>query len=165
MSRISRMTATMDVSARIRAYHASGLHAPVFDATGGRIGDVAAAQGLAGGGYSGYVRGPGTTTSDEAVTVALSRDEFVIRAWAASRIGAANLYHMNRTGQIPTRPQNIINRTTTATASTVNNNHEAPQITLTPGAIQIHGLNAVHAVEELQRELAGRFEQTGGRHG
>ena len=162
MSRISRMTATMDVTARVRAYHANGLNAPVW--TGGRVGDVAAAYGLAGGGYSGYVRGPGTTTSDEATTVNLSRDEFVIRAWAASRIGAANLYHMNRTGQLPP-PQNIIQRNSTATASTVNNNHEAPQITLTPGAIQIHGLTAVHAVEELQRELAGRFEQTAGRHG
>ena len=49
--------------------------------------------------------------------------------------------------------------------STVDRSVSENHVHLAPGSIQIHGLNAVHAVEELQRELAGRFEQTGGRHG
>lgn len=53
-----------------------------------------------GGGPSGYVRGPGTTTSDSIPTL-LSDREFVIRASSARRIGIGNLERMNATGTLP----------------------------------------------------------------
>lgn len=48
------------------------------------------------------VRGPGTPTSDS-VPAALSKDEFVIKAKSARRIGYSALNHMNQTGDIPMR--------------------------------------------------------------
>lgn len=58
------------------------------------------------GGPSGYVSGPGTTTSDSIPTM-LSDEEFVIRAWAAKRIGIDNLNQMNRTGSIQSDPSRL----------------------------------------------------------
>ena len=55
---------------------------------------------LSSGGPSGYVTGPGTTTSDSIPTM-LSDQEYVMRAWAAKRIGIDNLNQMNKTGNIP----------------------------------------------------------------
>lgn len=67
---------------------------PVTRSAGGPIG-------LASGGY-GKVVGPGTTTSDS-IPALLSDQEYVIRAWAAKRIGLSNLDAMNATGRIPSR--------------------------------------------------------------
>ncbi|MEK0215840.1 tape measure protein [Bifidobacterium mongoliense] len=67
----------------------------VHRATGGQIPGFAD-----GGGPSGYVQGPGTSTSDS-IHAMLSNDEFVIRAWAAKRIGIENLYRLNATGKLP----------------------------------------------------------------
>ncbi|MDN6719138.1 MAG: hypothetical protein L0L38_00580 [Bifidobacterium mongoliense] len=67
----------------------------VHRATGGQIPGFAD-----GGGPSGYVQGPGTSTSDS-IHAMLSTDEFVVRAWAAKRIGIENLYRMNATGKLP----------------------------------------------------------------
>lgn len=67
----------------------------VHRATGGQIPGFAD-----GGGPSGYVQGPGTSTSDS-IHAMLSNDEFVVRAWAAKRIGIENLYRMNATGKLP----------------------------------------------------------------
>jgi len=67
---------------------------PVTRSVGGPIG-------LASGGY-GKVVGPGTTTSDS-IPALLSDQEYVIRAWAAKRIGMSNLDVMNATGRIPSR--------------------------------------------------------------
>lgn len=53
--------------------------------------------GRAGGGP---VWGPGTATSDSILTK-LSNGEFVVRTWAANRIGYDRLAFMNATGQIP----------------------------------------------------------------
>lgn len=98
LSRIQGMTATMSVSARVQVYHANGLNAPV--ATGGYMADVAAANGLAGGGmaktfhYGGEVFGPGTTTSDD-VPARLSRREFVQRAAAVDYYGTDVMYALN----------------------------------------------------------------------
>ncbi len=50
----------------------------------------------------GWVEGPGSPTSDS-VLLAASRREFVLKAWAAQRLGAANLAYMNSTGQLPQR--------------------------------------------------------------
>lgn len=52
-----------------------------------------------GGGPYGLVRGPGSTTSDS-IPVMLSDREYVIRAWAAQRIGLAALNRLNRTGKV-----------------------------------------------------------------
>lgn len=46
--------------------------------------------------------GPGTEKSDS-VPAALSKNEFVIRAKSAKRIGYDVLNHMNRTGEVPMR--------------------------------------------------------------
>ncbi len=54
-------------------------------------------QRLASGGPSGYVSGPGTSTSDSIPTW-LSDGEYVIRAAAARKIGLQNLNRANRTG-------------------------------------------------------------------
>lgn len=48
----------------------------------------------------GWIDGPGSPTSDS-VTVNASRNEFMIQARAAMRLGAANLEYMNRTGELP----------------------------------------------------------------
>lgn len=108
-----RPTMTVDVYQNVRRLTLGQTEA----ATGGRIGDLPV-RGLAGGGratdtmpilttdFSGKVTGPGTTTSDEALLTALSREEFVLRAWAAQKIGYDNLYYMNRTGQLPERLAN-----------------------------------------------------------
>lgn len=91
-ARIDRLVATIKVRAdnsHVGIYHRAGLDAPV--ATGGRVGDVADALGLANGGT---VRGPGTRTSDS-VPALLSRDEFVIRAAAAEYYGPNFLYALN----------------------------------------------------------------------
>ncbi|MFI8744479.1 phage tail tape measure protein [Pseudomonas sp. NPDC077186] len=50
----------------------------------------------------GWIEGPGSPTSDS-VLVAGSRGEFMLKAWAAQRLGAANLAYMNSTGQLPQR--------------------------------------------------------------
>ena len=71
--------------------HASG--GLVHRAFGGPI------QHLASGGPSGFVTGPGTTTSDSIPTM-LSDQEYVLRAWAAKRIGIDNLNRMNATGSM-----------------------------------------------------------------
>ena len=48
----------------------------------------------------GWVDGPGSPTSDS-LLMKLSRREFVVQARAAQRLGAANLEHINRTGELP----------------------------------------------------------------
>ncbi|WP_374980220.1 phage tail tape measure protein [Pseudomonas solani] len=48
----------------------------------------------------GWIDGPGSPTSDS-VTVNASRNEYMIQARAAMRLGAANLEYMNRTGELP----------------------------------------------------------------
>lgn len=48
----------------------------------------------------GWIDGPGSPTSDS-VLVAASRDEFMLQARAARRLGATNLEFMNRTGELP----------------------------------------------------------------
>lgn len=70
----------------------------IHRANGGQI------QHLADGGPNGYVTGPGTTTSDSIPTL-LSDKEYVVRAWAAKRIGISNLDQMNRTGDLPVKTQ------------------------------------------------------------
>ncbi len=54
----------------------------------------------------GWIEGPGSPTSDS-VLVAGSRGEFMLKAWAAQRLGAANLAYMNSTGQLPQREPHI----------------------------------------------------------
>ena len=102
MSRISRMTATMDVKARIRSYHASGLHAPV-GATGGYMADIAEAYSnrLATGGQAvrvrptGLLNGPGTGTSDD-IFARLSTREFITNADATAYYGVPFMYALNQ---------------------------------------------------------------------
>jgi tape measure domain-containing protein len=65
----------------------------VHRATGGIV------QRLASGGPSGFVTGPGTSTSDSIPTW-LSDGEYVIRAAAARKIGLQNLDRANRTGSL-----------------------------------------------------------------
>ncbi|BBT17008.1 hypothetical protein WP8S17C03_30570 [Metapseudomonas otitidis] len=48
----------------------------------------------------GWIDGPGSPTSDS-ITVHASRNEYMIQARAAMRLGAANLEYMNRTGELP----------------------------------------------------------------
>lgn len=71
-----------------RRINANPLYVPIR-----AKGTVARAQG-------GYVRGPGTTTSDS-ILAALSDKEYVLRAWAVERLGLARLDHMNRYGSLP----------------------------------------------------------------
>jgi hypothetical protein len=56
-------------------------------------------QRLASGGPSGFVSGPGTSTSDSIMTW-LSDGEYVIRAAAARKIGLQNLNRANATGKL-----------------------------------------------------------------
>ena len=67
-------------------------------ADGGRVGDALAVYGMTDGGR---VYGSGTSTSDTAANVALSNDEYVVRAWAARMIGYDRLDYMNATGRLP----------------------------------------------------------------
>lgn len=48
----------------------------------------------------GWIDGPGSPTSDS-VSMLGSRNEFVLQARAALRLGASNLEYMNRTGELP----------------------------------------------------------------
>lgn len=64
---------------------------------GGRGISIPGVEGKATGGP---IRGPGTTTSDS-ILIAASDREYMLRAWAADKIGQANLDYMNRTGRIP----------------------------------------------------------------
>lgn len=50
----------------------------------------------------GWVDGPGSPTSDS-IHLRASRNEFVLQARAAQRLGAMNLEHLNRTGELPGR--------------------------------------------------------------
>ncbi len=77
--------------------------------TGGlvRRSEGGAVQHLAAGGPSGYVMGPGTTTSDSIPTM-LSNKEYVVRAWAAKRIGIDNLNRMNSTGSMGADPSALL---------------------------------------------------------
>ncbi|MDF3840487.1 phage tail tape measure protein [Pseudomonas citronellolis] len=52
----------------------------------------------------GWVDGPGSFTSDS-IRLNASRGEFVLQARAAQRLGAMNLEHMNRTGELPGRAE------------------------------------------------------------
>lgn len=96
IARIRNRSATVDIYTR--TMNRNGLNAEA--ATGGRIGDVARAYGLAGGGSprrqpAGRVYGPGTPTSDSVVDVALSRDEFVVKAAASQHYGYDAMYALN----------------------------------------------------------------------
>lgn len=48
----------------------------------------------------GWIDGPGSPTSDS-ISMLGSRNEFVLQARAALRLGASNLEYMNRTGELP----------------------------------------------------------------
>ncbi|WP_236202310.1 hypothetical protein, partial [Pseudomonas pseudonitroreducens] len=50
----------------------------------------------------GWIDGPGSYTSDS-IRVNASRGEYMLQARAAQRLGAMNLEHMNRTGELPGR--------------------------------------------------------------
>ncbi len=50
----------------------------------------------------GWIDGPGSNTSDS-IRVNASRGEYMLQARAAQRLGAMNLEHMNRTGELPGR--------------------------------------------------------------
>ncbi|MDF3931399.1 phage tail tape measure protein [Pseudomonas citronellolis] len=50
----------------------------------------------------GWVDGPGSYTSDS-ITLNASRGEYVLQARSAQRLGAMNLEHLNRTGELPGR--------------------------------------------------------------
>lgn len=50
----------------------------------------------------GWIDGPGSFTSDS-IRVNASRGEYMLQARAAQRLGAMNLEHMNRTGELPGR--------------------------------------------------------------
>jgi len=67
--------------------------------SGGRGGHLLAAggliRGMAGGGFSGFVRGPGGPTADKAGLFALSNGEYVMRAAAVARYGKGALDAMN----------------------------------------------------------------------
>lgn len=81
-----------------------GAAADAQAAAGGasdQAGEIISGQPLkrAGGGW---IDGPGTPTSDS-IPVLASRKEFMLKAWSAQRLGAANLEHMNRTGELPGR--------------------------------------------------------------
>lgn len=52
----------------------------------------------------GWVDGPGSFTSDS-IRLNASRGEYVLQARAAQRLGAMNLEHMNRTGELPGRAE------------------------------------------------------------
>lgn len=98
LDRISRMTVTVDVRARM--LNANGFNAPV--ATGGYMQDVADAyyNRLAVGGQamrirpSGYLSGPGTGTSDS-IPARLSTKEFVMNASATQHYGPDFMYRLN----------------------------------------------------------------------
>ena len=160
MNRINRMTATMDVTSRIRVHHANGLNA--YAAQGGKVGDVVAAQGMSDGGR---VHGPGTTTSDEAALVALSHGEFVIREWAARAIGYDQLEHANKTGSLPTEHR----MQATPAAYTVNYSvpQAEPQVTnhYHVQALEFPGVRVAAEVERVMDRLPELAQQRGVRRG
>lgn len=110
----AKLTATDNASGKVhsllddlRSIASGAWNATINFLTGKKSGggEVRRANGgivsrLAMGGPSGYVRGPGTTTSDSIPTL-LSDREYVIRAAAAKKIGISTLDQMNRTGQTP----------------------------------------------------------------
>ena len=85
--------------------------APAGKFAGGAVGraDGGAVGFAAGGGPYGLVRGPGTTTSDS-IPAMLSDQEFVVRAWAAKKIGLSKLNEMNRTGKIPAASTSLVQK-------------------------------------------------------
>jgi len=58
------------------------------------------AQGRAGGGPIGYVRGPGSTTSDS-IPAWMSDKEYVVKAESTSKVGLAALDYINEHGELP----------------------------------------------------------------
>jgi hypothetical protein len=176
LARIQGMTATMSVTARIRTYHANGLNAPV--ATGGLVGDVASAYGLAGGGmlpktyhYGGMVYGPGTPTSDD-VPARLSRKEFVHRAAAVDYYGSDLMYALNQK-RIPReyfaamgfadggspgyayQPQRVTTGTAQAFGGT--------SISTGDINVTVQGSTSDAMLEDFARQLPARIAQAGGR--
>jgi TP901 family phage tail tape measure protein len=55
----------------------------------------------------GWIDGPGSYTSDS-IRLNASRGEFVLQARSAQRLGAMNLEHMNRTGQLPPGRESLV---------------------------------------------------------
>lgn len=153
LDRISRMSATV----QIRAHHAAGFHAPMAD--GGRTGDaLGTVRGMTSGGR---VSGPGTTTSDTAGIIAVSNDEYVLRAWAASRIGYQNLDYANRYGRFPEqRLRSPMVRT--GTAAHTSDHSRTVHVTFGAGAFHISGLSGAAAAEDFMRQASAALEQLGG---
>lgn len=122
---------------KVKAAFGFSTGGAVHRAAGGNI------PGFAGGGDpSGYVQGPGTSTSDS-IHAMLSNDEFVVRAWAAKRIGIENLYRMNATGTLPTKTgQPII-----SAAPTISNTFVIPE--------QNEKILANQVARTIVREMAG----------
>jgi len=81
---VNYIGAEADTSAAARANSTAGdlLNPPIKRAAGG------------------WVDGPGSPTSDS-VLLAASRNEFILKASSAQRLGAANLAYMNATGELP----------------------------------------------------------------
>ena len=78
-----------------------------------------------GGGPYGLVRGPGTTTSDS-IPVMLSDQEYVIRAWAARKIGLETLNRMNRTGKVEKTVTSMVSPTIVQPVTITNNGMRDP---------------------------------------
>ena len=78
-----------------------------------------------GGGPYGLVRGPGTTTSDS-IPVMLSDQEYVIRAWAARKIGLETLNKMNRTGKVEKTVTSVVSPTVVQPVTITNNGMKDP---------------------------------------
>lgn len=84
----------------------------------------------------GYIRGPGTTTSDS-IPAMLSDREYVLRAWATDRIGVDRLEYMNRTGRLPHFADGgHVLASPYSTTSTVNTTSSTVS-----GGLTIHNLN------------------------
>lgn len=83
---------------------AGGIGGSIHIGGGGSQGGIGAAAGAAIGGFAsgGRIAGPGTETSDS-IAAWLSKNEYVISAKAARRIGYSALDYMNQTGELPSR--------------------------------------------------------------
>lgn len=120
---------------------------------GGGLGDLVSTIGGFFGGFfanGGRIYGQGTPTSDS-VPIMASRDEFMVRAWAAKKLGYDALRYINATGQLPQAlaTGGIVGRAPAQQSVSVS----APSVTNQVSQILVHDAEEAARVQGSTREF------------
>ena len=112
--------------------------------SGATVGSAYVARKAARHAGGGLITGPGTGTSDD-VPILASNREFMLREWAASKIGLDRLNYMNRTGRIPAYAAGGLITPTGAPTSGAASYGMMAGITTTTAGVDLDGIQAAVA--------------------